>query len=155
MKNIFPQEILDFSKEVYINHISKKNKIIYFAVTLSVFAVLVSLPFIYIDISIQAQGVIRSNLEKNKITSSVNAKILKINIAENKFVEKNEVLIILDHSALSAKISNNRKLFKEYKKFYLDLKNLINNKKRIKTNKYKKEQISYKQKIDELNTCMY
>lgn len=95
MNKIFPPEIIQFSTQNhFVKHHSSSKKI-YLVVIVFLFLVFISLPFITVDISIPARGVLRSPLENNKIQAVVYGEILQIKMDENKRITKGDTLLTL------------------------------------------------------------
>lgn len=150
MKEIFPKEILDYSKEVYLNKISKPQSAIYKILLLLMVLAIGSLPFVNVDISIQADGVIRTNIEKNKIVSSIDGRIEEIRLKENSYVRKGDTVVILNRETIETSLAKNRDLLDQYSRYVSDLNSMIN-KKTPQTKRYKKEYSSHTQIIKDFN----
>ena len=69
---LLPNEFIENSIETYIYRYTTSSQRIYLIVLAAVAITLVSLPFIYVDISVQGGGVIRPVAEKTEIKSPVN-----------------------------------------------------------------------------------
>ena len=69
---LLPNEFIENSIETYIYRYTTSSQRIYWIVLAAVAITLVSLPFIYVDISVQGGGVIRPVAEKTEIKSPVN-----------------------------------------------------------------------------------
>ena len=63
------KEQLNDSIETYLYHHRAKNKIIYWTVLFFITALIVALPFIYVDITVQSSGVVRPSGEIIRITA--------------------------------------------------------------------------------------
>lgn len=63
------KEQLNDSIETYLYHHRAKNKIIYWTVLFFITALIVALPFIYVDITVQSSGVVRPSGEISRITA--------------------------------------------------------------------------------------
>jgi membrane fusion protein, peptide pheromone/bacteriocin exporter len=61
---LFPPEIINNSVELHHIRNKVKTKIIYIAIVVAVFIFFASLPFIYVDITTQARGILKSTIEK-------------------------------------------------------------------------------------------
>jgi multidrug resistance efflux pump len=91
-------DFLKFSKinHYYIGEISRPGRLVYISVLIFIFCLIISLPFIKVDISVKAPGIIRPVCEKTEITSLVPGRIDKIYCHEGSFVEKGQLLITLE-----------------------------------------------------------
>jgi len=85
--NILPEDWIDDSLENYLYHHTTKSHIIYVVVVLAVSAALISLPFIYVDITVNGSGIIRPTAERSTITASVSE------IVDSVFVHEGDKLI--------------------------------------------------------------
>lgn len=70
MAQLFPPEIIEYSAEVYHSKLRVGSRIIYAATTLAIATTIASLPFIYVDVSAQARGIVRTETENTIIQSS-------------------------------------------------------------------------------------
>jgi len=88
---LLPSEFIENSIETYIyNHPTKSQKI-YWIVLLAVTAALVSLPFVYVDISVQNSGVVRSVTEKMGIKSPVSSEFVDSVDSFSEIYQRNSV----------------------------------------------------------------
>ena len=85
--NILPEDWIDDSLENYLYHHTTKSHIIYVVVVLAVSAALISLPFIYVDITVNGSGIIRPTAERSTITAPVSE------IVDSVFVHEGDKLI--------------------------------------------------------------
>lgn len=92
MKTIFPASIINQTTEHYQSKISVRSKVIYLSVLLVLTGILVSLPFIYVDVSVSARGRFQTSLGRNEIHSPVSGRVSSISIVENESVGKGQVL---------------------------------------------------------------
>ncbi len=70
-KNLFPFQISDNTTEHFLSRHSNKSQIIYRTIVFSVIVVITLLPVSEVDVSVQANGIIRPVCEKNEIKSIV------------------------------------------------------------------------------------
>ncbi len=88
MPQLFPPEIIENTVECYHADISTKSKVIYGLILLIILFVFASLPLIYVDISSQSRGVIRSPYENTTIQSALYGEVVSYRMQENKKVQK-------------------------------------------------------------------
>jgi len=55
---IFPKEILEFTSQHYLNKVKVRSKVIYLLLTTSFLIALLSLPYVYVDLSIKSRGIL-------------------------------------------------------------------------------------------------
>jgi len=101
MKSRKDETFIDFVKlsdtnHYYIGEISGPGRLIYIAVLIFICCLIISLPFIRVDISVKAPGIIRPVCEKTIITSLKSGRIDTIHYREGTFVEKGQLLISLE-----------------------------------------------------------
>lgn len=70
-----PKEIIEYSTERHFSDFSVTSRAVYLSVLVFLIAALISLPFIYVDISIQSNGLIRPLTDKNIVTSPVSGRV--------------------------------------------------------------------------------
>ena len=123
-------DFVKFSKinHYYIGEISRPGRLVYISVLIFIFCLIISLPFIKVDISVKAPGIIRPVCEKTEITSLMPGRIDKIHYREGSFVEKGQLLITLECNQIRDEIE-----YYKYEKLLVsnemtDLKNLLVNK---------------------------
>lgn len=102
---LLPNEWIENSIETYIYQHTTKSQIIYWVVLLAVTATLITLPFIYVDISVQGTGIVRPMAEKAEITSSVTEIVDSVFVCEGEQVHKGDVILKFRTSNSDYKIS--------------------------------------------------
>ncbi|GAB1417045.1 hypothetical protein MASR2M117_24510 [Paludibacter sp.] len=101
---LFSSEIIENTLECYHTKISNQSLLVYKIVIVFVLCVIISLPFINVNISSQARGIIRSPLENIQIQSVISGEILAYYIAENQKVKKGDTLVVLNHDRLNEQL---------------------------------------------------
>jgi len=153
---IFPKEIIENTIEVHRFKHKTSSKIIYGILILSILSIAFSLPFIFIDIYSSAQGILKSEKERNLITSSYSGKIASIFIKENKYIQKGDTLIIIDNTVGKEKSNFVSNQLEETNLFISDLTYLSNTKylsqDSLHSFSYQKQYLQYAQKLIELQT---
>ena len=94
-KEIFPKEILDNSFEVHQFKHSTRSKRIYSLILLLVLGILISLPFLYVDVYASARGIIVPIDERISIFSLQSGIVVNTNIEANKFVHQGDTLLVV------------------------------------------------------------
>lgn len=90
---LLPEEWIENSIETYIYQRTTKSQMIYWVVLAAVTATLIALPFIYVDISVQGNGIVRPVTEKTEITSPVTEFVDSVCIREGEQVKKGDVIL--------------------------------------------------------------
>ncbi len=150
---IFPPEIIeDTTESLFVRH-NTRSRIIYLIVVISIAVMLVSLPFIYVEISTQASGVIRSPYENNQLQAAVYGEIIEIFITENAEVKKGDTLLILNSAYIQEQINRKEEKIKENASFIEDIRLLLTrDEKNLSTPKYNTELRFFKSTIKEQQT---
>jgi multidrug efflux pump subunit AcrA (membrane-fusion protein) len=90
---LLPNEWIENSIETYIYQHTTKSQIIYLVVLMAITVTIASLPFIYVDISIQGSGLVRPIVEKTQITSPITELVDSVYVSEGEQVEKGDVIL--------------------------------------------------------------
>jgi HlyD family secretion protein len=154
MKQLFPAGIMENTVQTHWTKRHSKSKIIYLIIIIGLIATLLSLPFIYIDVSVQSKGTVRSVNENNSIQSVVYAEVAQIAIYENKMVEQGDTLIWLRTDELDEQI--NRLIEKQIENglFIHDIDRLVNGPYSAATPKYQTELAQYRAKLAEQDIAL-
>lgn len=148
---LYPEEITEFSTEFLIKKHSRKSHIIYWLLLLSFTALVVSLFIINVDINVQSRGIITTNERTAAIVVPVYGRISQVQIIENTYVNKGDLLLLLDTTEISRSIFLTKENLKRYQSFISDLELItyssenrsIINIAGIKTDRYQQEVNKY------------
>lgn len=143
MKEIFPPSIYENNNQSFFVRSNKKTKIIYWIIIVFFIIIFILLPFIYVDVTTQSTGYIRSVHNNNAITSPIQGKILKIDLYDNKYVNIGDTLIYIDSYNLDHQIHLKKKVYKENLMFLDDLFNLMHDNNNIQSRKYQNQRDEY------------
>ncbi len=77
---------------------------IYLVIVLLLIGFLFALPYIFVDISSQSRGIVRSSFENAPITNMVASRILSVHFQANQQVAKGDTLFILDPGILNTEL---------------------------------------------------
>jgi len=150
MTQLFPPEIIENTVECYHARISTRSKAIYGLFLLMILLAIVSLPLVYVDISSQSRGVIRSPYENTTIQSALYGEVISYRMLENKTVLKGDTLIILNSDRLNEQIALANKKIQENDLFISDIACLLTAKyNQALTPKYRGEYYRYRAKLKE------
>jgi HlyD family secretion protein len=149
MKQLFPAGIMENTVQTHWTKRHSKSKIIYFIIIAGLVAVLVSLPFVYVDVSTQSRGTVRSVNENNTIQSAIYAEIARIEMYENRQVDKGDTLIWLRTDELDEQIYRLEEKQAENNLFIQDIDRLVNGFFSVTTPKYKSELAHHRAKLAE------
>jgi len=88
--------------EFYLYRIKPATRIIYMIILVSVVAALCCLPFIYVDISVQARGFLQPGIEKQTLYAPAGGKIKYTSLKSGSKVSKGDTLFIIDSETIKA-----------------------------------------------------
>lgn len=119
---ILPPDWIENSIETYIYQHTTKSQVIYWVVLATIVLAFVLMPFVYVDISIQSNGVVRPATEKTDIKASVSGIINEVYVCEGQKVRKGEVLLRFRASSSHEKIAYQDNRLKDFEVHISDLK---------------------------------
>lgn len=147
-QNIFPEDILKSTVEYHIAKHSKKTNVIFWAIFISLFGLIIALPFIYVDLYTTSRGQIIPQEKKASLYAPANGKVLFSSLEENRKINAGDTLLIIDHKIIQEKGRLNNVQTNEYQDYITDLKNLLKrNYGSLKTEQYKKEYLKHEQEL--------
>lgn len=91
-KQLFPKEVIESTVEAYLPRVSVKSQLIYTIILVALVATFAALPFIKVDISTQANGIIRTVADKTEVKSLTSGRLSVVNVTENQTVGPNQLL---------------------------------------------------------------
>ena len=153
MNHLFPKEIIHQSQEHLFSTHSVKSRVIYSTIVLSIIGIISALPFIYTDVGIRSQGMIRPVTEVIKISSPVSAQIITLEATENSYIQKDAVIATLDDANVRQKIQLNRSRHEQLEIYIADLTTLTETTdiKRaslnLRSNRYNREGLEFDQQF--------
>ncbi|MGF1587039.1 MAG: HlyD family secretion protein [Bacteroidales bacterium] len=130
---LLPDSVIHNSIEVYSSRISRKSRVIYLIIIVSLIATLASLPLISVDISVQARGLFQADIEKQDITAPVNGRVAFTNIHTGNTVVAGETIFTMDAGGLEAQLSALESIHNEHMRSIYDLENLTGSNHQIAT----------------------
>lgn len=127
-KHIFPPEIIEFSSENHFVKHHSSSRIIYQISIASLLCAMAVLPFIPIDITTQARGVIRTPSENTLLQTTLSGEIERTIVTENRRVRQGDTLLLLRADQLNDEIASLRAKLKDNLTNMADIDLLISNK---------------------------
>lgn len=153
MSKLFPPEIIENSTQQHFVDHHTKSKIIYIIVIVVILIAFAILPYIFVDITTQNRGIIRSAYENNRLQVVVNGEVESISISENKTVQKGDTLIKIKTDKIDEQIFALKQKIFENNRFTNDLTKLnIGQHQKLETAVYLTEYNQYRSKIKEQET---
>ena len=133
--DLIPFSISEYSLETYLINISNRSRIIYWIIIGMIISSIVVLPFIFIDVSVQARGYFQSDIEKQVVFTPFQGKVIYTSIRNGTAVKKGDTLLVIDtetikaqHASLIQMIGENDSSMKDLEKLtriYLAENNLF------------------------------
>jgi HlyD family secretion protein len=150
---LFPPEIvIDTTESLFVRR-STRSYIVYMAVILAITAIIAALPFVYVEISAQARGIIRTSLENNQLQSAVYGEAIDVRLSENKGVIEGDTLLIINTENIDVQINRLIEKMNENTAFISDISALLETKSAgLKTPKYINEYNYYQTSFEESKT---
>jgi HlyD family secretion protein len=147
---IFPPEIMEYTGEsLWVSRNMRLQGIYIIAILLILLAAGLS-PFIYIGLTSQSRGVIRSQDENNVLQPAVLARIKKIVLSEGLLVQRGDTLVWLDAGIIEEQIERLHNKIEENNAFVADINYLIQDKPQmLATPKYHAEHAELRAKLRE------
>jgi membrane fusion protein, peptide pheromone/bacteriocin exporter len=109
--DLIPSTISSYTLESYLIKITSRSRIIYWIIIGIVSVALALLPFIFVDVSVQARGYFQSDIEKQIISTPFQGKIIYTAIQNGKHVNKGDTLLVVDSESTRAlQISINQRM---------------------------------------------
>ena len=123
---IFPVEITEHSVEQHWAEHTTRSQVIYLTLIGFVVAAVAALPFIYVDVSIQSNGLIRPVAERTEVKSPTTGKVAKVLVQDNEVVQKGQPLLTIQTDLIDQQLTFNRQRREKLERYSKDLKKLIN-----------------------------
>jgi len=122
---LIPFVLMDYSIECYLMRITLRSRMIYWLIILLVILGISILPFIYVDVSVQAGGFFQSEIEKQIIFAPFQGKITYTSIRNGNNIRKGDTLLIIDSETTRALKNSLQDKIMSNNKAITDLKTLI------------------------------
>ena len=100
--DLIPFSISEYSLETYLIKITTRSRIIYWIIIGIILVGIAILPFIYVDVSVQARGYFQSDIEKQVVSTPVQGKIIYTSVYNGKRVIKGDTLLVIDTESIRA-----------------------------------------------------
>lgn len=149
----YPADISEFTTEYHLSKNSTKSQVVYITVIFAFFIAMVLLPFIYVSVTVQGNGIIRPVTEKTKVKALVSGRISNVRIVDGQQVCKGDTLLIIQSDQLKSQFSLLQKEIQQKKDFISDLKKIVALKaSTFKSEKYQGEYYKFKERITQVKS---
>jgi len=122
--DLIPSTLTNCTLESYLIKVTSRSQIIYWTILVMVILGIGVLPFVYVDITVQARGYFQSNIEKQAVYSPYQGKVLFTSIKNGIDIEKGDTLLIIESEASKAQKRTLQKRIPENNRAISDLKKL-------------------------------
>ena len=102
---IFPKEIIENTAQAYIPENRVKSRVVYGIILTTILLAICAMPFLKVKIYKNAQGLVKPSKERIAITSLNSGKVLFSNIQSNTYVNKGDVLLVIQNNVLNEQIA--------------------------------------------------
>jgi len=123
---LIPFSISEYCLETYLIRITTRSRIIYWIIIVMILLAIAILPFIYVDVSVQARGFFQSDIEKQVVYIPLQGKIIYTSIHNGGSVNKGDTLLIIDTESIMARHASLVQSIAENESSMLDLEKLSN-----------------------------
>lgn len=124
---IFPPEVLDNAVETYLPKVTARGKVLYLVILLMLITILILLPVIKVNVSVQSSGEIGSVHGRSEIHSQVSGILSEVKVKDNETVQKNQTLFVVTQQAIDTKLGISQTQKTEKQTFIADLEQLVKN----------------------------
>jgi HlyD family secretion protein len=100
--DLIPYSISKYSLETYLIKITSRSRIIYWIIIGMILIGIGILPFIYVDVSVQARGYFQSDIEKQIVYTPIQGKIIYASIRNGETKKRGDTLLIIDTETIRA-----------------------------------------------------
>jgi multidrug resistance efflux pump len=122
---MIPFSLASYTLENYLIKITSGSKIIYWIIIGIILFGIGILPFIYVDVSVQAKGYFQSDIEKQTIYAPFQGKIIYTSVQDGRKVKKGDTLFIIDSETIKAQYFALKQQIAENDSSTLDLEVLV------------------------------
>ena len=122
---LVPLEYAKDNIESYLAEYTTNSRKIYWIILLAVVVVIITLPFIYVDISVQEQGIIRPLAEKTEIKAGITEFVDSVYVKEGQTLNRGDTILTFRRSASEYKIEYQQKRVNDFHDHMNDLRFLV------------------------------
>jgi multidrug efflux pump subunit AcrA (membrane-fusion protein) len=122
---LYPSEMIENTLESYLPKVTVRSQAIYSTLVISIILIIISLPFIYTDVSVSANGIIRPITDKTDVKSLIAAPVKLVLVKENEKVLVDQPIVVLRADLLENKLRLNALIQKDKMVETNDLKKLV------------------------------
>lgn len=125
---LLPSPLITNSIDAYIDKHPTKSQKIYWVVLFALTAAIISLPLVYVDVSVQDAGTIRPAVEKTEIKASITEFVDSVYTKEGLKISKGDTILTFRSSNANYKINYHKERLRDLQEHINDLKELAKGK---------------------------
>ena len=125
---LLPSPLITNSIDAYIDKHPTKSQKIYWVVLFALTAAIISLPLVYVDVSVQDAGTIRPAVEKTEIKASITEFVDSVYTKEGLKIKKGDTILTFRASNANYKINYHKERLRDLQEHINDLKELAKGK---------------------------
>jgi len=145
-RKIFPASILEQSADQIFSHSSRLSGVIYVTTLLVIVGALVAINFIFIDVNVQASGMIKPREDHTVIITTTSGFVKVVNLIPNACVDEGDTLFVIRSELITAKLPALEKRMAELDDLIADLRALTTHSPysvKLKSPMYKQDVLYY------------
>jgi HlyD family secretion protein len=112
---------MQHSSYTWLPRVKVRMQLIYLTVLVAVLAALVALPFIKVDVSVKASGLVRPVTEKHELRNLVAGTIAEVLVSDGQTVQKGQQILRLQEEVSNSKLQQNSWELAQREKYIHDL----------------------------------
>lgn len=124
-EQFFPSELAHLTTEGYLHKYSRSTNVIYLSIVLSLLLLLASLPFLFIDVSVKSNGMLKATSEVSNVKAISPGLVSQVFIKENEVVKQGQLLFAVQSLVMAEKEKYLREKIEDAKLFLQDLRQLV------------------------------
>lgn len=121
MPQLFPIEVMQHSSYTWLPRVKVRTQLIYLIVLMAVVAALAALPFIKVDVSVKASGLVRPVTEKHELRNLVAGTIAEILVTDGQKVQRGQEILRLQEEVSDGRLQQNSWELGQRQKYIHDL----------------------------------
>ncbi|MDI6402568.1 HlyD family efflux transporter periplasmic adaptor subunit, partial [Balneolaceae bacterium ANBcel3] len=123
-EKLFPKEIIEHTQEKNFSTHSVSSKVIYITILTFLIGALLLIPFIYVDVGIRSQGLVRPVTEVVPLASPVSGHIQLLMGSENSAISRGELFALIEAPEINERLRFNKRRKEQLSDFISDIQTL-------------------------------
>ncbi|GMV06297.1 MAG: hypothetical protein AMXMBFR53_25730 [Gemmatimonadota bacterium] len=155
-RQLYPTEFIDSSIEQHLGRHSTRSQAIYITILLALCGTAASLPMIRVDVSVQAEGIVRPVIEKHEVKAPTSGYAETVAVREAQEVQEGQLLLSLRDAPLQERLAVGRAQLGQARSLVRDLELLTStesplalSRELLETAKYRQELVRFLYEFEE------